>query len=222
MIKRGIIKAFIFDMDGTIVDNTAYHTKAWLHFLSKYDIHITEDELYPKLFGISEEIMPRFFGMDISSERNKSLGDEKEALYRDLYKDVIEELKGFKHLTQIAKEKNIALALATMSDIQNVSFIIDTLGIRSSFDMIAGAENITNGKPHPEIYELVLSSLKINASEAIVFEDSEGGVLSAKAAGIEVVGICTTHSKQQFEKWGVNVCVNDFEEYVNNYMNDYT
>ena len=124
------------------------------------------------------------------------------------------------HLIQIAKEKNIALALATMSDIQNVSFIIDTLGIRSSFDMIAGAEDITNGKPHPEIYELVLSSLKINALEALVFEDSQGGVLSAKAAGIEVIGICTTHSKEQFKKWGVNVCVNDFEEYITNYMND--
>ena len=127
---------------------------------------------------------------------------------------------GLKHLLQIAKKKNIAVALATMSDLQNISFIVDKLGIRSSFDVIAGAEQITRGKPHPEIYELVLSALGIKPEDAIVFEDSQGGILSAKAAGIPVVGICTTHSKEQFKEWGVDVCVSDFEEYIDNYMNE--
>ena len=214
------IKAFIFDMDGTIVNNIPYHTKAWLQFLRRYDIQIKEEELHPKIFGVSEEIMPRFFGRDLSAERNKSLGDEKEALYRNLYKDIIEELPGLTHLLQIAKKKNIAVALATMSDLQNISFIVDKLGLRSSFDLIAGAEQITKGKPHPEIYELVLSTLGLKPEDAIVFEDSQGGILSAKAAGIPVVGICTTHSKEQFKEWGVDVCVSDFEEYIDNYMNE--
>ena len=214
------IKAFIFDMDGTIVNNIPYHTKAWLQFLNRYDIQIKEEELHPKIFGVSEEIMPRFFGKDLSPERNKSLGNEKEALYRNLYTDIIEELPGLTHLLQIAKKKNIALALATMSDPQNISFIVDKLGIRSLFDVIAGAERITRGKPHPEIYELVLSTLGINPEDAIVFEDSQGGILSAKAAGIKVVGICTTHSKEQFKEWGVDVCVSDFEEYIDNYMDE--
>ena len=220
MSKSNQIKAFIFDMDGTIVNNTPYYTKAWLQFLSKYNIQIKEEELYPKIFGSSEEIMPRFFGKDLSAERNIKLSNEKEELYRNLYKDIIEELRGLKHLLQIAKKKNIAVALATMSDLQNISFIIDKLGIRSSFDIIAGAEQITRGKPHPEIYQFVLTTLKINAEDAIVFEDSQGGVLSAKAAGIKVIGICTTHSKEQFKEWGVDICINDFEEYIDNYMNE--
>jgi beta-phosphoglucomutase len=218
--KPNHTKAFIFDMDGTIVNNIPYHTKAWLQFLSKYNIHIEEHELYPKIFGVSKEIMPRFFGKDLSPERNIYLGNEKEELYRNLYKDIIEELRGLKHLLQIATKKNIAVALATMSDLQNISFIIDKLGMRSSFDIIVGAEHITKGKPHPEIYELVLSMLKINADDAIVFEDSQGGVLSAKAAGIKVIGICTTHSKEQFKEWGVDICINDFEEYIDNYINE--
>jgi beta-phosphoglucomutase len=220
MSKSNQIKAFIFDMDGTIVNNTPYHTKAWLQFLSKYDIHIKEEELYPKIFGSSEEIMPRFFGKDLSAEGNIQLSNEKEELYRNLYKDIIEELRGLKRLLQIARKKNIAVALATMSDLQNVSFIVDKLGIRSSFDIIAGAEQITRGKPHPEIYQFVLGRLKINPEDAIVFEDSQGGVLSAKAAGIKVIGICTTHSKEQFKEWGVDICINDFEEYIDNYMNE--
>jgi beta-phosphoglucomutase len=220
MSKPIHIKAFIFDMDGTIVNNIPYHTKAWLQFLRKYNINIKEEELHPKIFGVSEEIMPRFFGKDLPPGRNISLGNEKEALYRNLYKDIIEELHGLKHLLQIAREKKIALALATMSDLQNTSFIVDKLGIRSSFDVIAGAEQITKGKPHPEIYELVLSTLKIKADEAIVFEDSQGGVLSAKAAGIKVIGICTTHSEEQFKEWGVDVCINDFEEYIDNHMSE--
>ena len=212
------IQAFIFDMDGTIVNNIPYHTRAWLQFLRKYNIHIEEKDLYAKIFGVNEEIMPRFFGEDLSPERSISLGHEKEEFYRSLYKDVIEELSGLKHLLQIARERNIAIALATMSDIQNISFIIDKLDLRSWFDVIVGAEDITKGKPHPEIYELVLSMLKIKSGDAIVFEDSQGGVLSAMAAGIKVIGICTTHSKQQFKEWGVELCINDFEEYIANYM----
>jgi HAD superfamily hydrolase (TIGR01509 family) len=220
MSTTGGIQAFIFDMDGTIVNNIPYHARAWLQFLSKYNIHIEENELYSKIFGVNQEVMPRFFGKDLSPERNISLGNEKEELYRNLYKDVIEELRGLKHLLQIARERNIAVALATMSDIQNISFIIDKLDLRSCFDIIVGAEHVTKGKPHPEIYELVLSMLKINSGDAIVFEDSQGGVLSAIAAGIKVIGICTTHSKEQFKEWGAALCINDFEEYIANYMDE--
>ncbi|MEO8762697.1 MAG: HAD-IA family hydrolase [Ginsengibacter sp.] len=218
MNKQNHIKAFIFDMDGTIVNNTLYHTKAWLQFLNKYGISIKEEELHAKIFGASEEIMPRFFGKDLSRGRNVSLAGEKETLYRNLYKELIVELRGLSHLLRIAKRKKIAVALATMSDIHNISFIVDKLNIRSSFDMIAGAEQVTNGKPHPEIYELVLSTLKIKPAEAVVFEDSQGGVLSAIAAGIPVIGVCTTHSKEKFKEWGVDVCINDFEEYIGTYM----
>ena len=220
MSKSDQIKAFIFDMDGTIVNNTPYHTRAWLQFLSKYNIHIKEEELHSKIFGASEEIMPRFFGKDLSAEENTQLSNEKEELYRNLYKDIIEEVRGLKHLLQIAKKKDIAVALATMSDLQNVSFIVDKLGVRSSFNIIAGAEQIARGKPHPEIYQFVLAALKINAEDAIVFEDSQGGVLSAKAAGIKVIGICTTHTKEQFKEWEVDICINDFEEYIDNYINE--
>ncbi len=218
MNKGRKVKALIFDMDGTIVNNIPYHTKAWLQFLSKYNIHITEEELHPKIFGVSDEIMPRFFG-DIPGEKNKALGDEKEELYRGLYKEIIEAQPGIIQLLKIAKKQNISTALATMSDVKNVSFIVDTLGIRSSFDLIAGAEQIKRGKPHPEIYQLVLSTLKINPGEAVVFEDSQGGVQSAKAAGIDVIGVCTTHSKDQFKKWGVDICINDFKEYIDKYIN---
>jgi beta-phosphoglucomutase len=214
------IRAFIFDMDGTIVHNIPYHTKAWLQFLSKYNIDITEAELYPKIFGVSDEIMPRFFGDDLSPEKNRKLGNEKESLYRSLYKDSIRELNGFGALVQAAKEKNISLALATMSDTENINFIIDGLGIRSSFDLIVGAEQIRRGKPHPEIYELVLATLHITAGDAIVFEDSQGGVLSAQAAGIGVIGICTTHSREQFRKWGVDTCINDFNEFITSFIKE--
>ncbi len=213
------MKAFIFDMDGTIVNNTSYHTKAWLQFLSNNNIFIKEEELGSKIYGINNEIIPRFFGKDLSIEKIKSLAAEKEKIYRTLYQSLIEELKGLKKLLKLAKRKEIAIALATMSNIENISFIIDSLGIRSYFDCIAGEENVTQGKPHPEIYELVLSTFKIKTQDAIVFEDSHSGVKSAQEANIPVIGICTSHSKEEFKKWGVNISINNFEEYIDNYFN---
>ncbi len=212
------MKAFIFDMDGTIVNNTPYHTKAWTQFLNNNNIFIKDEDLLSKIYGVNDEIIPRFFGDSLSIEKIKKLAAEKEKIYRTIYRPLIEELRGLEKLLKLAKQKEISIALATMSNIENISFIIDALGIRSYFDLIAGEENVMQGKPHPEIYELVLSSLKIKPEDAIVFEDSHSGVKSAQEAGIPVVGVCTTYSKDQFKKWGVNISINNFEEYIDNYL----
>ncbi len=214
------MKVFIFDMDGTIINNTPYHTKAWLRFLSNNKILIKEEELGSKIYGVNHEIIPRFFGNHLSIEKIKSLAAEKEKIYRTLYQPLIEELKGLKKLLILAKQKKISVALATMSNVDNISFIIDSLGIRSYFDFIAGEENVKQGKPLPEIYELVLSTIKIKPEDAVVFEDSPTGVKSAQQAGIDVIGICTSHSKDEFKKWGVNISINNFEEYIDNYFID--
>ena len=213
------MKAFIFDMDGTIINNTLYHTKAWTQFLSNHNIFIKEGELASKIYGVNDEIIPRFFAGDLPIEKIKELAAEKEKIYRTLYQPLIEELKGLEKLLNLAKQKKILIALATMSNLENISFIIDGLGIRSYFDLIAGEENVKQGKPHPEIYKLVLSNFKINPEEAIVFEDSQSGVRSAQQAGIPVIGVCTSHSKEEFKKWSVNISVNNFEEYIDNYFN---
>jgi beta-phosphoglucomutase len=211
-------EALIFDMDGTIVDNISFHKQAWLTFLKKYNIDLSPDELSSQNYGTIEEMIIRFFGKDLSEEKVKDLGFEKEAVYRSLYQDDIKELIGFTKLLKEAKRRGLKTGLATMSNAENVNFIINSLNIREYFDVMVDRQYVKQGKPHPEIYELILSKLNVEARNAIAFEDSKEGITSALKAGMNVVGICTSHKEAEFISWGVEYCVANFEEYLDKYF----
>lgn len=213
-------KTFIFDMDGTIVNNISFHQQAWLKFLKNNSIDLNPDEFHAVNKGTAEQMIVHFFGQGLSPEKVKSLGREKEALYRELYQDAVQELSGFTRLLEIAKSKNIKIGLATNSNIENLNFIIDSLEVRPYFDMMVCGDEVAEGKPHPEIYQRILSALKTDAAHCIAFEDSHGGVISAQKAGIPVIGVCTSHSRQEFKSWGVGRCIDHFEEYINSLEED--
>lgn len=217
-----MIKALIFDMDGTIVDNIPFHHQAWLTFLKKYRIELNQDEFHAQNHGTIDEMIIRFFGDDLPLEKITELGFEKEATYRELYKETITEVKGLTGLLEWAKLKELKIGLATMGNVDNIDFILDNLKIRSYFDAIVGGDQVVRGKPDPEIYERVLSNLEVEAGEALAFEDSHGGILAARQAGLQVIGMCTTHTPTELESWGVKSCIDDFTVYLNDLVAEFS
>lgn len=203
----------IFDMDGTLVDNIQYHKDAWIFFLTKNGIMIAPEKFHAENHGTISEMITRFFGKDISEERIVELGQEKELCYRELYRNHIEEIKGLTPLLQKLKAMKVKIGLATMGDLPNINFIVDTLGIRSYFDCIMGGHEIIKGKPDPEIFLSVAQKLEVNPQECLVFEDSLGGVLSAKRAGMKVIGLSTTEEPDYLLEHGCMDTIHDFEEF---------
>ena len=204
-------KAVIFDMDGTIVDSIPYHEKAWLLFLKKYGIDINESEFRDQNHGTIDEMILHFFGNNISKKRITELGLEKESLYRELFIDHIKEINGLTNFLLELSNNGFKIALATNSDIPNIEFIMNCLGIGKYFDCITGGHEVIRGKPDPEIYLLTLDRLKVSKQEAIVFEDSKGGVISASSAGLGIIGITTSENRENLLKFG---CVNAIGDYV--------
>jgi HAD superfamily hydrolase (TIGR01509 family) len=206
------IKAIIFDMDGTLVNSIPFHKESWLIFLKNHNMDLRPEEFQSRNRGNIVEMMRQFFGEDTTEETIRILGDEKERLYQDLYREHIKEIEGLTQFLGKITNQGIKTALATMGDTRNIDFILDNLNIRSYFHTITGGHEITRGKPDPEIYELCLKKLNLERKDCIVIEDSPVGIISAKRAGLKVIGITTSCSSEELKDQG---CFHTIPDYRN-------
>ena len=206
-----MVKAVVFDMDGTLVDNMNFHQQAWHKFLAGYDIHITDAEFQEKNVGIITEIVPKFFTRALSREEIITLGKEKEAVYRNLYRDHIKPLSGLENFLRALQEAKISIALATAADQGNIDFTLDALGIRKYFSVITGSEEVSHGKPHPDVYLKSAAKLQLAPGQCIAFEDTPSGIRSATAAGMEVVGLATTHTREELMVYPLLSIIENYE-----------
>jgi beta-phosphoglucomutase len=206
------IQAVIFDMDGTLVDNIPFHQESWMRFLGNQGIHLRPEDFHAQNHGTLPEMIRRFFPHVESREKRIELGEEKEATYRCIYAPYLEEIKGLSPFLEFLKSKNISCHLATMGDQNNIEFTLEGLRIGQYFKTRTGGHEVLNGKPDPEIFLKSLEKGGVNPDRALVFEDSGGGIRSAKAAGLKVMGIATTHSKKELREMGCLAAFSDFNE----------
>jgi beta-phosphoglucomutase family hydrolase len=192
-----LAQALIFDMDGTLISNMEYHRLSFFEFLKRHGISITEAEYEHKNKGTITEIIPRFFGEGLSAEEIFELGEEKEALYREMYAPHLQPIDGLTEFLEKAKKRNLRIALATMGDQKNIRFTLDGLRIVHYFDATVGGEEVTYGKPHPEVFLLAAAKLSVSPDACIAFEDSVAGITSALAAQMQVVGVASTHTPEE-------------------------
>jgi len=205
------IEAAIFDMNGTMIDDMGFHKKAWIEFCKSYGVDLTEEEFKQKFSGKKNtDILPEILGRKLSSDEIKELSEEKETIYRQVYAPFIKEVPGFKDLIAKLKSKHLKVAIATTAIEPNRKFVLDALHLENEFDVILGDEDVTNGKPHPEIYLETAKKLNVDSSKCLVFEDTPPGVEAGKNAGMKVVGVLTTHTKEDLKN--ADYWITDFTE----------
>jgi len=189
--------AVIFDMDGVIIDSNPYHKISLRQFCEKYGYHLSDKELVSKIYGrTNKDWIASLFGA-LTKEELTNYGEEKEALFREVYKNDISALKGLPEFLKSLKEKNIPVAIGTSAPRSNVDFVLSHTGLENYFSAILDESDVVKGKPDPEIYLKVAARLGYDPCQCIVFEDSLSGVESARRAGAKVVGVATTHSFEE-------------------------
>jgi beta-phosphoglucomutase len=202
--------AFVFDMDGVIVDTNPYHKIALRQFAEKYGYSLSEEELIKKIYGrTNKEWIPSLFGRVLTAAEVSHYGEEKEQLFRNLYEKDIKEVKGLSAFLARACQLQISMAIGTSAPRSNVDFVLRRTRIGKYFPVILDESHVTHGKPNPEIYINCAAALKLAPAQCIVFEDSLSGVAAGQAAGSPVVGIATTHSATEL---GTKVTMRDFTE----------
>jgi len=192
-----MIKAAIFDMDGVLIDNYEYHCIAWKEFAKRYDVEFKNEDIIKNFGRTNKEIFAEIFKRELKDDEVLTLGEEKERVYREVYKDYIKEVDGLTEYLKFLKNKGIKVAVASSAPIQNIDFILDGLDIRKYIDAIAHAGMIKRGKPDPEIFLKAAELLRVEPKDCIVFEDSLAGIEAGVRAGMKVFGVATTYPKEK-------------------------
>jgi beta-phosphoglucomutase family hydrolase len=206
--------AFIFDMDGTIVDNMAFHTKSWLEFFARRGKEYEAEAFFRETAGAQgREILRERLGADVTDAEIAALAAEKDALYREMYGPHRAAIQGFDDFVSEADKQGVALAVATSAPPKNIVFTLDELDLRRHFATVVGAADVKQGKPHPDVFLKAAEQLGAAPANCIVFEDAPMGVEAARRAGMRAVVITTTLPAEAFAEFdNVVKIVGDYDE----------
>ena len=207
------VNAAIFDLDGTLIDNNTYHLQSWLQYLKDKNREMTEEEYKANVNGrTNKDVIEYIYQRKMDDKEAMKYAHEKEAIYRELYAPYIKPVAGLLELLEKLRSLSIPMAIATSGIQVNIDFLFEHIPIRSYFDVIVNSAHISKGKPDPEIYIKTAELLKVSPAECLVFEDAVVGINSAKAAGMKVVGVLTTHKAEELS--GADILIKDFSELV--------
>lgn len=187
-------RAFIFDMDGTLVDNMRFHGAAWQQMLSENGIETDAHAFLVKTAGkTNREIIPNFFA-DATEEKLLELGLRKETIYRELFLPERRAIEGAIGFLEAAQALGVKMAVATAAPVANMEFVLDGLDLRRFFTVITTAADVSHGKPDPEVFLKSAEKLGVEPKNCLVFEDAFNGFEAAYRAGMKSFGIATVNS----------------------------
>ncbi len=197
-IKLDGIEGIIFDMDGVIVDNYLFHIDAWGEFCKRHGLNFESEDFTKKYFGKNNaDILKALFGRVLADAEVHQLGEEKEAIYRELYQPHIKPLDGLVNFMKELKILGKKIAIASSAPQSNIDFVVNNTGIKVYIDVTVNGNMVKLGKPNPDIFLKASELLGIQPANCLVFEDSFSGIQAAINAGMQVVAVATTHKKEE-------------------------
>lgn len=190
--------AVIFDMDGVIAHTNPWHSLAFREFFKKRDLYPTDAEFAAHMFGKSNSyILKHFLGRPVTGEEFTAMEEEKEGLFREIYADHVKDITGFLGFLAALKTAGFKTGVATSAPRANLDLIMGKLGFEPQMESIMASENVTRHKPDPEVYLKSAANLGLDPAGCVVFEDSFSGVTAARNAGMKVVGVLSSHTREE-------------------------
>lgn len=194
-------KAFLFDLNGTMIDDMDYHGQAWFDILNDdLNAGLSREQVKKEMYGKNPELLERVFGKDkFSAEEIETYSMCKELDYQAKYKPYLKLIAGLDDFLKKANEMAIKIAIASAAIPFNIDFVLDNLKIRDHFQAIISADDVEISKPHPETFLKAAETLGVKPEDCIVFEDAPKGVEAAKNAGMKCVVLTTAHEEEDFK-----------------------
>lgn len=207
-------KAYLFDLNGTMIDDMQYHIKAWHRILNELGANISLERMRDECYGKNNELLERMFPGRFSEEQKNRMSLEKEKQYQQEFKPHLQLLPGLDIFLEKAYQSGIKMAIGSAAIMFNIDFVLDNLKIRHYFNAIVSADDVVKSKPNPETYLKCATALNIQPQDCLVFEDAPKGVEAALNAGMESVVITLMHEKEDFNQYSniINF-IKDYREF---------
>jgi beta-phosphoglucomutase len=202
----------IFDMDGVLIDSAAAHRRAWQQLGDEIGRPFAA-ELFQRTFGQrNASIIPTWLGA-VSPERSDALGARKESIYRDLVKQgAIRVYPGIPALLSEIRSAGGRVAIASSGPRANVALLMDTIGAAVWVDATVSAEDVREGKPHPEVFLTAAERLGIAPGHCAVVEDSVHGIEAAQRAGMLAIAVLTSTRSGELAAAGADMMLGEVGE----------
>jgi len=207
--------AFLFDMNGTMINDMHFHEKAWFDVLNEdLQANMTMAEVKSHMYGKNEELFERVFGKQrYNVEEVAAYSLKKEKKYQKAFLPHLQLIKGLAGFLEKATAHQIAMGIGTAASPFNVNYVLDHLPIQPYFDAIITADDVSVSKPNPEVFLQCADKLGIAYENCIVFEDAPKGVEAARNAGMKAVVIKTYHPEEEFTHFdNVLMMVDDYTD----------
>ncbi|RZK81199.1 MAG: HAD family phosphatase [Pedobacter sp.] len=208
-------EAFIFDLNGTMIDDMEYHAVAWSSVLNDdLKAGLTYDQVKLQMYGKNSELLDRVFGKNhFTPEKLEEISMDKEHRYQKDYLEHMKLIDGLDDFLERAVDHEIKMAIGSAAIPFNIDYILDNLDIRNYLSAVVSADDVVISKPDPETFLKAASLLGVDPEACIVFEDAPKGVEAAQNAGMRAVVLTTMHSKEDFSQYtNVLAFVSDYND----------
>ena len=196
----------VFDLDGVLIDSHDQHERSWFQLAAEVDKPLTKEQ-FKESFGMRNVMcIPNVFHWTSPEdhEQIRKLGDRKEELYRELLRaDGIEPLPGVVDLLQSLNDAGVLFSLGSSTSRKNIEVCFASTGLDRFFGpFYTGAEDVTRGKPFPDVFLEAAAKIDRLPARCLVIEDAHVGVEAGIAAGMKVLAVTTTHTRESFTESG--------------------
>jgi len=183
-------RAVLWDLDGTLVDSEDYHWQSWRDALEPEGLAITYEQFLASFGKKNDPIMREWLGAGYTTERAMRLADAKEADYRRLVgAHGLTALPGAREWLTALHAAGWKQAIVTSAPLANAEIMLRALDMTPLFEAIVTAEDVSHGKPDPEVFLAAAARLGVPPARCIVVEDAAAGVEGARRAGMKSVGV---------------------------------
>lgn len=203
----------IFDHDGVLVDSLEFHTEAWFELGRRTGLNFTPEFIH-RTFGMTNfSIFQLLLGDATSEDEMRRLSDLKEECYRDVARGKIHLMDGARELLDALTARGVKLAIGSSGARANLELTVHETGLDGRFAAIASLEDITRGKPDPQIFLVAAEKSGVLPKRSAVFEDAPVGIQAAKAAGMYAVGLTSTRPAEALWEAGADEVVDNLSKF---------